>query len=74
MAPYDWNGANFIYYRFLRPFVKKHEKKIDAYIAQGGNLAQQGQSLQKVFCSSDRTTGQDWFKPDTRSAVLLSEK
>jgi len=45
MAPYEWNGANFIYYKFLRPFVKKHEEKIDSYIAKGGDIANQGAQI-----------------------------
>jgi receptor expression-enhancing protein 5/6 len=42
MAPYQWNGASFIYFKFLQPFVKKHERRIDAYLDEGTRVAQQG--------------------------------
>lgn len=32
MAPFSWNGANFIYNKVLVPFVKQHEKDISAFV------------------------------------------
>ena len=32
MAPFSWNGSEFIYKRFLQPWVIKHEAKIDQYL------------------------------------------
>lgn len=31
MAPFSWNGANFIYNKVLVPFVKAHEEEISAF-------------------------------------------
>ena len=35
MAPFSWNGANFIYSRFIAPFVIQHEKEVDRLLKQG---------------------------------------
>lgn len=35
MAPFSWNGAHFLYTRFIAPFVLKHEKEVDSYIKRG---------------------------------------
>lgn len=32
MAPISWNGSQFIYHRFIRPFVLKHQESIDAAV------------------------------------------
>ena len=32
MAPFSCNGSVFIYNKFLKPFVTKHEKTIDGYL------------------------------------------
>ena len=39
MAPFSWNGANFLYTKFIAPFVLKHEKEVDSYIKKGSALA-----------------------------------
>lgn len=39
MAPFSWNGANFLYTRFIAPFVLKHEKEVDQYIKKGTAFA-----------------------------------
>jgi receptor expression-enhancing protein 5/6 len=39
MAPFSWNGSIFIYHRFIRPFVLKHEKKIDSAIDVAADYA-----------------------------------
>lgn len=40
MAPFSWNGANFIYHRFIGPFITKHEKELDQYISQVADTAE----------------------------------
>lgn len=30
MAPLTWNGANFIYFKIIRPFVLRYENNLDA--------------------------------------------
>jgi len=32
MAPFSWNGANFIYHKVLVPFVKAHETEISEFM------------------------------------------
>ena len=39
MAPFSWNGAHFLYTRFIAPFVLKHEKDVDQYIKKGAAYA-----------------------------------
>jgi len=39
MAPFSWNGADFIYHKFIAPFVLKHEKDVDQYLKKGEALA-----------------------------------
>ena len=29
MAPTSWNGSIFLYNKFIRPFILRHEKKVD---------------------------------------------
>lgn len=31
-APVSWNGAHFVYYRFIRPFVLKNQEQADSMI------------------------------------------
>lgn len=39
MAPFSWNGSEFIYHRFVGPFILKHEKDVDKYLAKGVEVA-----------------------------------
>ncbi|XP_057307763.1 receptor expression-enhancing protein 5-like [Hydractinia symbiolongicarpus] len=39
MAPFSWNGSEFIYHRFIAPFVLKHEKEVDSYLKKGTEAA-----------------------------------
>jgi hypothetical protein len=39
MAPFSWNGANFLYTKFISPFVLKHEKEVDSYLKSGAAMA-----------------------------------
>jgi len=39
MAPFSWNGSEFIYKRFLQPWVTKHEAKIDEYLEKAKDRA-----------------------------------
>lgn len=41
MAPFSWNGAEFIYHRFIAPFVLKHEKEVDKYLSKGEEMAKE---------------------------------
>jgi receptor expression-enhancing protein 5/6 len=34
MAPFSWNGSEFIYRRFIQPFVMKHESEAEALLSQ----------------------------------------
>jgi len=34
MAPFSWNGSEFIYRRFIQPFVMKHESEAEQLISQ----------------------------------------
>lgn len=33
MAPFSWNGSEFLYRRFIAPFVKEHEKEAEQFLA-----------------------------------------
>lgn len=52
MLPMANNGANVIYHRVIKPFVKKHEKELDrAFDSAGGvmrDAAGKGESLTEV--------------------------
>ena len=39
MAPIASNGSQFLYGRFIRPFILKHQKKIDESLDQVGDIA-----------------------------------
>jgi len=39
MAPFSWNGAEFIYRRFIAPFILKHEKDADAILSKAAETA-----------------------------------
>ena len=39
MAPFSWNGAEFIYERLMKPFFVKHQKKIDEYLEKAEHAA-----------------------------------
>lgn len=49
MAPVSWNGADTIYIKVIRPFVLKHQKKIDSAIDKVGEqvdkYAQEGMNI-----------------------------
>lgn len=32
MLPIQWNGSNILYYRFIKPFILRHEGEIDRTI------------------------------------------
>jgi len=40
MAPFSWNGSEFIYNRFISPFVIKHSAQVDDLIANATQAAQ----------------------------------
>jgi receptor expression-enhancing protein 5/6 len=39
MAPFSWNGSEFIYRRFIQPFVMKHESEAEALLSQATKAA-----------------------------------
>ena len=39
MLPMANNGSEVIYHRIIKPFVKKHEKKLDSAFDAAGGLA-----------------------------------
>jgi len=39
MAPTSWNGSEAIYHRIIRPFVLRHQKKVDAYLDRARDTA-----------------------------------
>merc|ERR1712221_46571 len=47
MAPFPWNGANFIHGRVLKPFVTEHKEKIDEYLEQAKERANCMMKLKK---------------------------
>lgn len=40
MAPFSWNGSEFIYKRIIAPFVMEHEKEAEQFIAEATNIVQ----------------------------------
>jgi len=41
MAPFPWNGSEFLYHRILKPFVAEHKKDIDEYLEKAKERASQ---------------------------------
>ncbi|KAF6024978.1 REEP5 [Bugula neritina] len=41
MVPQSWNGANFVYYRVIRPFVLRYEDKIESTLSQATDIGKQ---------------------------------
>jgi len=39
MAPFSWNGSEFIYRKFIAPFVIQHEEQAEALLSQATNIA-----------------------------------
>lgn len=39
MAPFPWNGSEFIYNRVLKPFVAEHKEQIDEYLEKAKERA-----------------------------------
>ena len=39
MAPFSSNGSSFIYYRFIKPFVVKHQSEIDEALNEASAAA-----------------------------------
>jgi len=39
MAPTSWNGSLMIYQRFIKPFILKHQTKIDSTLARASEMA-----------------------------------
>ena len=41
MLPVSWNGSVTLYRGFIRPFVLKHQKKIDESLEKAADMAEQ---------------------------------
>ncbi|CAH1796985.1 unnamed protein product, partial [Owenia fusiformis] len=39
-APFPWNGSNVIYNRFIRPFILRHQEKVDDTLDKMGQAAE----------------------------------
>jgi hypothetical protein len=39
MVPFSWNGSLFLYRRFIRPVILRHEKEIDSAIDVASDIA-----------------------------------
>lgn len=72
MAPFSWNGANFLYTRFIAPFVLKHEKEVDSYIKKGAAFADDMANKAKAEATAMAT--EQIIKSQTSSAEPESDK
>lgn len=43
-APTEWNGSTTLYYRFIRPFILRHQDKIDKAVDEAKGAFNEGQS------------------------------
>lgn len=48
MAPTSYNGSQIIYYRFIRPFILRYEKKIDSAVDRASEAAREGKGGDRV--------------------------
>ena len=53
MCSASWNGSDMIYNRLLRPFVLKHQKKIDDVIDLATDKLKDGKFVLVVHCLHD---------------------
>lgn len=44
MVPQSWNGSNFLYYKFIRPFVLRYEDKIESALNSASKLGNEALS------------------------------
>lgn len=42
-APTEWNGSTTLYYRFIRPFILRHQDKIDKAMDEAKDAFSEGQ-------------------------------
>jgi len=66
MAPFSWNGANFLYTKFIAPFVLKHEKEVDSYIKKGSKAA--GEFASKAQADATKFATEQIINSQTSSA------
>ena len=45
MAPSAYNGSQILYFRFIRPFILRYEKKIDSALDRATEAAKEGRYL-----------------------------
>lgn len=58
MVPTTWNGSLFIYFKFIRPFVLKHQERVDAALGKAAEAA--GEAINEgKFVTSNEVTSRD---------------
>jgi len=72
MAPFSWNGADFLYHRFIAPFILKHEKNVDKYLKRGANLA--GDLANKAKAEATQMATDHIINSQTTSAEPEADK
>jgi len=48
-----WNGSNFLYTKFIRPFILKHQTKIDSALDKAKGAAMEASDLAKEMASDE---------------------
>lgn len=72
MAPFSWNGASFLYTKFIAPFVLKHEKDVDKYLKKGAAIADD--MAQKAKAEATQLATEQILKSQTSSAEPEGDK
>lgn len=62
--PVSWNGSHLLYYRFIRPFILRHQDKIDSALDQAKDAVKEAQSAAKELASDEA------FRQMTNSAKM----
>ncbi|CAD5124099.1 DgyrCDS12401 [Dimorphilus gyrociliatus] len=56
MVPTSWNGSIFIYTKFIRPFVLKHQERVDDFVGKAADtmedIAKEGKHFTINFLSA----------------------
>lgn len=72
MAPFSWNGSNFLYTKFIAPFVLKHEKEVDTYLKKG--TAYVDEMANKAKAEATQFATDQIMKSQTTSAEPEADK
>ncbi|XP_005098408.1 receptor expression-enhancing protein 5 [Aplysia californica] len=51
--PVPWNGSHLLYYRFIRPFILRHQDQIDTAIDQAKDAAYEARNLAEEVASDE---------------------